>query len=302
MSVKYAAICDGRNPHFLDHFAPLNCPILTDNEDLLKYKAYYPRLNLQIKKRIEEYAAYDYLITSSKQAGPELSALLRIPCIFLPHGYSDKPPTIFEPQTHAFIYGPAMAAQIAHLSLHAIPLPNIRYAYYLKHQTFFDNLVPIDRSRKTLLYAPTWDHFSSFKYHFNTFLPIPRTHNLIIKCHPFLEHTHPAHVIYLQELAKTIENLYVFTHFPIYPLMAAADSMITDHSSVAYEFLTFERPLYFLSKGDTPLHQCGPLITPSYYQDIPDVFATKRQDLARQIHFNSFKTNDLFKCKAALHL
>lgn len=300
--MKFAAICDGRNPHFLDHFAPFDCPILTDNEDLLKYKTLYPSLDLQIKKQLSDYSSYDYLITSSKQAGPELSALLNIPCIFLPHGHSDKPPTIFEPQTHAFIYGPAMASQVSHLNLKTIPLPNIRYTYYLKHQAFFDQLLSIDPSRKTLLYTPTWDHFSSFKEHFNTFLPIPSTHNLIIKCHPFLEHTHPAHVIYLQELANTLENLYVFIHFPIYPLLSAADALITDHSSVAYEFLTFNRPLYFLQSGQSPLHFSGPVISPPYYQEIPDTYLKKRQKLFSRIYFNSFKTNHLFKCKAALHI
>ncbi|MCH9614598.1 MAG: hypothetical protein SP1CHLAM54_14390 [Chlamydiia bacterium] len=291
--MKYAAVCDGRNPHFLDHFAPLECPILTDQENLLAYKHLYPNLDLRLIQSIEDYRAYDYLITSSKNAGPELTALTGVPHIFLPHGHSDKPPTIFEPQHRTFIYGPAMENQIAHLNLPKIPLPNIRYAYYLKHQTFFDNLLPI--TQEVALYAPTWCNLSTFKTHFNHFLKKP----LIIKCHPFLEQTHPSHVIYLEELAKTHKNLHVFTHFPLYPLMAHSNQLITDASSVGYEYLTFNRPIYLTSPSNTPLATCSYQLHEALNEE---KFAPKREKLLHKTHYNSLNPSDLFQCKAALHL
>jgi len=64
------------------------------------------------------------------------------------------------------------------------------------------------------------------------------TYNWIIKFHPLMDKS-------IQEQYKKIENenLRVVDELNILPIMAGSDLMITDTSSVAYEFLSFDRPL-----------------------------------------------------------
>ena len=59
---------------------------------------------------------------------------------------------------------------------------------------------------------------------------------------------------------------------PVYPLLAQCACYIGDYSSIGYDFLAFDRPLFFLPSGKptsayhSPLYACGKVILP---EDLP---------------------------------
>ena len=105
--------------------------------------------------------------------------------------------------------------------------------------------------KPTVLYAPTHGALSSFFAWGEAIIDaIPTTCNLIVKPHPSLATT--AHnegasrdVARLQKLLENRGALWL-PHAPdVMPLMAASDILITDYSSVAEEWLVFDRPMVF---------------------------------------------------------
>ena len=89
---------------------------------------------------------------------------------------------------------------------------------------------------------------------------------MIIKLHPFLAEFHPAHTYHILESYKDTPGITFLSNFPsIYPLLAACDIYIGDYSSIGYDFLAFDKPLYFLTENtpqESTIHPCG-LVVPS---------------------------------------
>jgi CDP-glycerol glycerophosphotransferase (TagB/SpsB family) len=143
---------------------------------------------------------------------------------------------------------------------------NYRYAYYQKHRTFYDHLLP-PKTRKTFLYAPTWqdaEALSSFPYVWEELLNPPEGIELLVKLHPNLYEQFPDEIVELRKHLKLIENFP-----PIYPLLARTDLLIGDHSSINDDFLIFNSPT-FQWKPDSPsLFGEGSISN----RDIDDIFA-----------------------------
>ena len=103
----------------------------------------------------------------------------------------------------------------------------------------------------TVLYAPTHGALSSFFAWGETIIDaIPPTCNLIVKPHPSLATTADSEGAGhdLARIQKKLENRGALwlPHAPdVMPLMAASDILITDYSSVAEEWLVFDRPMIF---------------------------------------------------------
>ncbi len=90
-----------------------------------------------------------------------------------------------------------------------------------------------------ILYAPTFPpKYTSAPELLDAINTIKSQYNWIIKFHPLMDKS-------VVEKYKLLEcnNFRVADELNILPLMAGADIMITDTSSVAYEFLTFDRPM-----------------------------------------------------------
>lgn len=282
--------------HLLDHLgvlsAELSIPlVVTDSAAYLSGKKYYPNLDL-IYMDIGEItphflAQYDFIIESDRYWALELSALLdllfekRPTFIYCPHGNSDKGYSLTSviPQDIHLIYGNQMYDQLKNKSsfekiLHIFSLGNFRKKYYEQHQLFYDELTEKEifsnyKEKKTILYAPTWHSQETPSSFFNGCTQlveeIPTSYQLIIKLHPFLEEHYPSQVYSLINRFTNHPHLLFLDHFPpIYPLLARTDIYIGDFSSIGYDFLAFDRPLYFFNPGakaeEHPsrfLHQCG---------------------------------------------
>ncbi len=212
--------------------------------------------------------------------------------IHCPHGFSDK---IFWLQQGVWedillIYGKNMLDLFKELSIAehlnaTVRTGNYRYLFYLQHQAFYDQLVQdqiwsqLDCSKPTILYAPTCndqEHSTSFLQSQDLFDQLPSDYNLVVKIHPVLEETDAAAIYATMGKYDSRENITFVKDFPlVYPILARSDIYVGDMSSIGYDFLTFNRPMFFLNqlrrnaKKDRNLflYRCGFEVKPEQYKE-----------------------------------
>lgn len=288
-------------PHYTDHLAAvavtMNIPLVfTDIYDYEQAERLYPNLEVQLKDWQEFNARYivenyDVVFVSDMWNRHQLKAKFHI-CeqelkkslrvVHCPHGFSDKGFWFEEclEQDITLVYGQNMLDLIQQRSSETklqnyIQVGNLRRNYYLKHQQHFDRVVQEDVFRRfakkqpTILYAPTWRDSENSTTFFEAAKSIlshlPKQYNLLLKLHPNLEHDHDR-MIEVYEIISKYENepnIVMLTGYPlIYPLAAACDIYIGDRSAVGYDWLTFKKPMFFLSneKENPYLYRCGTVI------------------------------------------
>ncbi|HSX10516.1 MAG TPA: CDP-glycerol glycerophosphotransferase family protein [Chlamydiales bacterium] len=294
--MRCAAFNTGTEFHMLDHIAPLaelmQMPLITteeQNTDLAR--RYYPQVEVRylpdLEFRLGEIAEQFDALFECKFWGADLKSLFHhlyrkeMRLIFCPHGQSDKgihSLAQYPLQDIVLIYGDLMIEMLKDLKLsisnYAL-VGNYRLQFYRKYQSFYDQLAEeeifskLHRNKRTLLYAPTWkdgnQSTSFFNYGPSILSQLPDDWNLIIKLHPLLEQRDPAHFYSIAALADRKPNALLVNEFPpVYPLLSRADAYLGDFSSVGYDYLAFQRPLFFLP---TPhpgrLHACGHTIDPA---------------------------------------
>jgi hypothetical protein len=107
--------------------------------------------------------------------------------------------------------------------------------------------------RPTVLYAPTTGALSSFfSWGMDICKSVPQDCNFIVKPHPALITTAETEGMGQAEI-EAVKNylqhrgaLWMPLEPDVAPLMAASDVLVTDYSSVAEEFLVFDRPIIFV--------------------------------------------------------
>ena len=131
----------------------------------------------------------------------------------------------------------------------------------------------LDPSRPTILYAPTWrdakQNSSLPRFCFEIMSNLPADYNLLVKPHPNTKRFDRKYYTLLTRLAAAKPEqikLLGFAHDAI-PVMAGADLLLSDISTVAQEFLCFQRPMVFLDPRRIPmgkkkiwLWRCGPVV------------------------------------------
>ncbi len=287
--MRYAAFNTGPDYHLLDHIAPLaewfQCPLFVTeelNDELAK--RFYPQVTVHftpdLEFRLGDIAKEFDILFECKYWQPHLKLLFQtlykkeMRLVFCPHGQSDKgyqAPVLapYALQDAILVYGNLMLDMLKELGIKAPEhhiVGNYRLAFYQKYRTFYDSLVPrIDPSKKTLLYAPTWqdldDASSFFRYGSKVISELPTDWNLLLKIHPLLKLRNPIQYdLLFDQIQKP--NLYWIDEFPpIYPILALADVYLGDASSVGYDFLYFEKPLYFFpTQNPGKLHACGTIL------------------------------------------
>lgn len=211
--------------------------------------------------------------------------------VHCPHGFSDKG---FYLQKCAMeditlLYGQNMIDQLKHhgvfhLLNQSVICGNYRYTFFKQHRAFYDNLMAkevlphFDKKRPIILYAPTWldlEESTSFFEAYDYLLGnLPDHYNMIVKLHPRLELDDT--ILYYQIMGKyeKKKNVLFLKDFSlIYPLLAHSDIYIGDMSSVGYDFLAFNKPMFFLNKqkrdpqNDRGLYlfRCGVEVLPQQY-------------------------------------
>jgi teichoic acid glycerol-phosphate primase len=310
---RIAGLIYGPDLHHLDHLAPLcvfmQIPLLVTEAKIEELaKRFYPRLEVILA---EYMTVAEYLVSHFEVVFYSIPRDLfdevfffaqkimqkKVHTIWCPHGNSDKGNAIFymealKKEEAALIYGKQMIELMQRkgvfdqLKGHVIT-GNYRYQFYLEHQSFFDELVKkkitdhLPQGKKTLFYAPTWQDYERSTSFFDATVPLienlPEKYNLLIKLHPNLYLQDGGQVEMLIEKYEDRPNLLFLRDFPpIYPLLQIADIYIGDMSSIGYDFLVFNRPMFFLNQNardlendlGTYLFRCGVEIKPQQYSEI----------------------------------
>ncbi len=291
--MRCAAIITGPETH-LDHLGVLSSileiPLIVTDEKLFRCaKEFYPDLHptwIDLSELSLEYLAtnYDAIFETGKfwaaDLGPSLELLFqkKMRFVFCPHGNSDKGHSLKHSvqQDLSLVYGEHLQDLLmktgAMGSIRRIAKTgNYRYPYYLRRQTFFDQLADekvfrrFKEQKPTILYAPTWqdrENPTSFFSATDALIEqLSGSFNLLIKLHPLLFENHPAHVYRITSRYEQHPSVVFLDEFPpIYPLLARCDLYLGDFSSIGYDFLAFDKPLYFLHSGrssSSPLNGCG---------------------------------------------
>lgn len=310
---RRAGLIYGPDLHHLDHLAPLCCfmkiPLIVTEEKIADLaKRFYPGLEVILSEylTVAQYlvAHFDIVFYSMPRDlfdevfffAQKLSQK-RVHTIWCPHGNSDKGNSIvymeaLKKEEAALVYGKQMIEFLKRkhvfdqLKGHVIT-GNYRHQFYLSQKSFYDALAEkkisrqLPQAEKTLLYAPTWQDYENSSSFFDATEPLieklPEQHNLIIKLHPNLYLQEGFKVEELIEKYEARPNVLFVSDFPaIYPLLDLADIYIGDMSSIGYDFLVFNRPMFFLNQNvrdqqdDLGLYlfRCGVEIKPEQYEDI----------------------------------
>jgi len=275
--------------YYLDHIAPLShilqAPLLLSSEEHYETCVeYYPDILLQ-KMDYADFTPqfllenFDAVIvaevwnrstTAKKFQGLEDSYNKKMRVIHCPHGFSDKTYVLKDSayEDILYVFGQNFfdllqeEGVLDHMA-YFVMTGNFRYRYYKKYQEHFDALIQkkvfqgIEKREKVFLYAPTWpdaeDASSFFSFHEKLFSSVPKEYTLLVKPHPRIAVEFLAELLEIQGLAEQKENIY-FIEEPllIYPLLNQVDVYIGDMSSIGYDFLAFDRPLFFLNKLGLP--------------------------------------------------
>lgn len=305
--MKAAALLYGPEQHHLDHLAPLasllQIPlIVTEHAIQSLAQLFYPEVRVLLWNyhSLPEQIVTHYDTIFSCLPHPTLEEILfvahallgkRSRYIWCPHGNSDKGHhSVFmeglQQEQTTLVYGQKMLDFFEKKGVApqcAIHIGNLRYAYYKTRRASHSTSQFRQPSRSTLLYAPTWqDPEGSSSFFDATSLLIetlPDTFYLIIKPHPNLMRQAPEQVDALRANYEHKGNLQFLIDYPlIYPLLAQTDIYLGDASSIGYDFLAFDRPLFFLNQNQRDpetdegayLLRCGISVLPKQY---PHIFA-----------------------------
>ncbi|MCX6986983.1 MAG: CDP-glycerol glycerophosphotransferase family protein [Chlamydiae bacterium] len=283
----------------LDHIGvlsqELNIPlIVTEQETFDIAKIFYPDLNAKLINLQDLSLAFlvnhfDIIFQSYRFAQMEMSSSFKLlyqkemRFVYCPHGNSDKGFSLTHHpiQDMALVYGEHMMSSLKTSGAvdniqEIIVTGNYRLAFYEKHKPFYDSLT--DRILKkhlisnlqTILYAPTWEDGENPSSFFSccdrVIQDLQARWNVIVKIHPLIEQLHPAQTLSITSRYENQPGIIFLSKFPsIYPILELADLYIGDFSSIGYDFLSFDKPLFFfntvkqLQKNAEGcfLHQCG---------------------------------------------
>lgn len=285
---------------FLDHLVPIchlfDIPLITDNQELLlTLENYYPPTKSFFTKNIdntlEPYSALFYAQPSRLfPYGFHFSdhhLLQKKRSIFTYHGFSEKyiDDFWFErflDEDLVLIHGPSMQKQLQKKGIwnkikNPIICGNLRSQFYDKHKVFFEKKIKAlypPNSKKKILWAPSWNlgNFSSSSLPLSliekNLSTIPEDYELLIKLHPLQEEEWDQ----FKNACKGHPSIIFIKDCPlVYPLLAEADFLLSDVSSVAYDFLVFNRPMLFFPTSTAPiLHTLGRVIK----NDASNLFST----------------------------
>jgi CDP-glycerol glycerophosphotransferase (TagB/SpsB family) len=292
MVLKACAYINKTEVHHLDHIgvlaATLDIPLITS--DLKLYylgKQFYPGLNICYMSSDELSAealvnSFDLIFITNFWDKPDFDKFFedtkkKIRYVYCSHGNSDKGQTYpvmerFLLQDITLIYGMRMLDFLKEKGVtlnDKVICGNYRLNYYKKYKEFYDSIpLPIPNTYcKKILFAPTWNPQDSCLFQDLSKLidDIPDDFALIFKVHPAFERDFFFQYTQVEELFNKKENIFILKDFPIiYPLLEKVDCYVGDSSSISYDALYFNKPIYFINSTpqipSTYIHQAGTIL------------------------------------------
>ncbi len=334
--IPTAGLIYGEEEHHLDHIAPLclilNIPLIVTEpqiEDLAK--KFYPKITCLCLSypEIGEHVVLNYFVIFSSLPRDLFDQIFSLAQhvvgksllnIWCPHGNSDKgyKSSFFEGlyrEKIALVYGQKMIDTLVEKNVYSqlsrvIQVGNYRYELYKYLAPFYKTLFKkeilskLPPKRLTLLYAPTWEDQDASCSLFDAFptllKSIPNHWNLIVKPHPNTL-KRPLKIGRVKELVEKRPNIVFLENFPpIYPILDNIDAYLGDMSSIGYDCLPFNKPLFFLHKYQTDpkkdpslfLSRCGEIITPHNLINIFSIIEKKMIKNNKALQKNYKEVND----------
>ena len=190
--------------------------------------------------------------------------------VHFPHGFSDKFYWFKHclEQDYLMLYGQNMLNMFEENNLLGKLPPyvltgNYRYQYYLDNKAFLDELVDrevfskFEHPAPIVLYAPSYNDLeakSSFFEAIEMMLDrLPKQYNILIKLHLGLMDKSEERILLQRIMARYTDrkNVLWLNVFPlVYPILNKVDICISDSSSIVYDFLAFNRPIFLLKQEE----------------------------------------------------
>jgi hypothetical protein len=300
--------------HCLDHLGVLcqglEVPLFVTEESTFNAaRQFYPGLQVEyielrdltlyfLAQRADVIFETGYMFAAELIPLWELMHGKKMRVVYCPHGNSDKkiPPV---KKDLSLVYGDYMKNQLEDVRLEKMVVTgNYRAAYYRTHQEWYDTQLQLFLGdlpdKKTLLYAPSWEEDNWFSVSLKVIKEIGPQFNLFVRLHPLIEEKFPAEV----EQIKSLGGIDL-SRFPlIYPILNLSDFYLGDRSSIGYDFLSMNKPLFFLDRYEGDIYECGVVLSKDqhYGEAIASfrdssVLQKKRRELSARVFGNekSFK-------------
>lgn len=308
--------------HYLDHLAPFcalnGWPLIVCDAGIANLaQRYYPELKI-IETNIEQLKLPAAVVSCDPK--PFIESIVEVHSLlelyWLPHGNSDKgwKTPIFEPlqKENAFVYGQKMIDFMRQQNVfpHTIRIGNFRLDYWMRHRTFYDEImkqeISLPKAKITYLYAPTWNDAENNGTIWETLplisLHLPDDCNLIIKIHPNTYRQYAPEIEQWMGRCAHQPNICFLIECPlIYPLLNLCDVYIGDASSIGYDFLYWNRPMFFLKshRHSQFLYQCGVELLPEESSKIFDKYYDDLgfQKIRKQIYEYTFDSSPQYRAR-----
>jgi len=197
---------------------------------------------------------------------------------------------------HIFLSGPKNLKRLEEIGLNFSPeklikIGALKFDKYLNNQFNLDDEIKRlqikDTKRKNILYAPTWRFGNGTlrKYGINFAREITKKYNLIIR--PHFHDNKFCRLLRSQAKSENIEHLYfsdaanIIKHDAFNDFILA-DLMISDISSVIYEFLITAKPMIIIKNDFADVHKMPKNL--DIYQNV-EIFDGK-QNIVEMIEHN----------------
>lgn len=269
--------------HLAPYADLFNCPILVSNyEQFELVQEFYPMVKSELvpfEMILNPFfisKSYDAMISSIFRPKETQKIAFEDPnkkfnkkffIVYTPHGNSDKGHQktwmeYFGLEEAAFLYGNRMKEFLKeknayHPINYKITVGNLRYMFFQKHKKFFQKKADdeifsnLSKNMKTILYAPTWyddmENSSTFFEVYKIILDaLSKKYNIIVKLHPNFYNHRLLDVIRVENEYKNNKNIHFLNYYPhVFPLLEKADIFLGDFSSINYDFLLFNKPMFF---------------------------------------------------------
>ncbi len=291
--MRCAALLIG-SPTLLDHLGVLShhleVPLFVTNEHAFSLaQKFYPMFDMHfidLQTLTIEYISHhwDVLFVTGKFFAQEMqllfTAMQRSPprIIYCPHGNSDKGRslTTHSMQDISLFYGDHMKNLLEETGATKqlrgmIRTGNYRLPFYLRHKKFYDALaeealLSLPQDKPLLLYAPTWADVENPSPFFKVIDPVIEilspTYNIVVLLHPLMREDHPANLMALTSRYEEKKEVLFLEDFPaIYPLLARCIAYLGDYSSIGYDALAMDCPIYFLLEKEGLYHRKNPIFS-----------------------------------------
>ncbi len=263
----YTGLIFDDSPHYIDHLAPfcalMDWPLVVWEDSIANaVRQFYPQVQL-----IHDSIVPPNVVACDNRALLKLYGITSGRMLWLPHGLSDKgwKSSFFETlgeEDLLLVYGQRMRDVLAakKVTIPQLSVGNFRWKFYQQHREFYNKLMT-ERfgDRRFILYAPTWEDSEKNSTLWDVLPKLEQ--NVLVKVHPNTQKR------FMPELERAKGRVEILEDFPpIYPLLDRTDIYIGDMSSIGYDFLHFNKPMFFLCREKTQdestfLMRCGTQIT-----------------------------------------